>query len=1224
MDTYVAKIQIGNNANNLSPIASTMFGVCSSNNTASTKVVTFNKFDKLIHGVTIFVKFINGNSLPSNLKLQVNNTLEYDITGDCICGENEIIAFTFDEVDATHKYWRANSSGISSAMKEFIINTINTSTDTPDVLIMKGSVGTGGNPGYLPTTGYETGWTYRVVAAGTYVGQACQPGDLIIAITDASSNQSVINNNHWLVLQSKNPLEVSGPANAVNNHIAVFDGVSGKVIKDSGYTIETSVPSNAVFTDTTYSVNEHGLQMNNANQISIIYGNTASTVTEGNDPRLSDARTPLSHIHGNINNNGELSTASALVVTNANKEITTGVTFSPVTAQTEEPTFLRQDGAWAVPNYALTWDDVQDKPSTFTPTSHTHGKITNNGYIQDELNSNSNALLRTVDGEIDLGPSLGSNTTQFLNNAGNWAVPPYPVTSVNGDTGDIIINASNIGINPMHFIGQATVDIYEGTSMDPRIAKHTWPTSYTAGDVILGYDNGREYILDSQSNWILLGQDASTTYDSNILSPDTTITNNTWIARIQQSSDRLITATMSSLDTSGTWEGDATKLGTTTVGSTSVPIYLNLGSPTVCNTYANGTQITLNSINYAANDAEFFAPTTSGTQYQILVSGTRTGYTDPQWAPAAKIQSLLSTTQAVEYTTLTLGNSLNEDVIGNSKGQIVLYSANIGYHVIDGANATQEITHTFYNSSGYILQSSSSSAVGGTTQPIYINSNGIAVPITYVPNRIYYGEETLTETTNYYIASGHFINSSKMAIGSTSEPLNEIFYVNGQATIASTNNSSTAGALHVLGGTCIEKDANIGENLIVTGTSKLTDNVGIGTNPETGANAHILTVNGNSYTNGTSTLLENVGIGTTPDNDYILKINGSILFANENINLAYFQIPLTSPLTPLSFYPYANETGYIGIENHRWYRGYFSNLLEIGEISNNQLTGVNIDSAGIITIQNSPSSIVLNTNVNNNINESLINIESTSSSILLYTSSSNDNDGQITIVANTPTILLDTLGQNQSDWIIKNTNGIFSINNQISNALIELSGTNDGFELTNRLYINETIPNSNQYTLYIGGGDTYSDGNIIPSLTSNNDNTPNKTLGSVTNGWSKVYIGSSSNHGNPYIPIYWNDGVPTPLNGTVQYKNFSFTIGDTSITLTSPAYDTHTCVLQIVVTSGIENLNGVITSSVAQNISAGTDGQITLTTIATSGTVTGYILTSYGYDIPDESASSNT
>lgn len=44
--------------------------------------------------------------------------------------------------------------------------------------------------------------------------------------------------------------KVSGPASATANHIATYSGTTGKVIQDSGYTIETSVPANAVFTDT--------------------------------------------------------------------------------------------------------------------------------------------------------------------------------------------------------------------------------------------------------------------------------------------------------------------------------------------------------------------------------------------------------------------------------------------------------------------------------------------------------------------------------------------------------------------------------------------------------------------------------------------------------------------------------------------------------------------------------------------------------------------------------------------------------------------------------------------------------------------------------------------------------------------------------------------------------------------------------------------------------------
>jgi hypothetical protein len=42
---------------------------------------------------------------------------------------------------------------------------------------------------------------------------------------------------------------VTGPASSTADHIATFSGTEGNVIKDSDYTIATSVPSGAVFTD---------------------------------------------------------------------------------------------------------------------------------------------------------------------------------------------------------------------------------------------------------------------------------------------------------------------------------------------------------------------------------------------------------------------------------------------------------------------------------------------------------------------------------------------------------------------------------------------------------------------------------------------------------------------------------------------------------------------------------------------------------------------------------------------------------------------------------------------------------------------------------------------------------------------------------------------------------------------------------------------------------------
>ena len=56
----------------------------------------------------------------------------------------------------------------------------------------------------------------------------------------------------------------------------------------------------------------------------VVAGTTEGTFAEGNDPRLSDARTPLSHAHGNLSNTGTLGSTSGLpVVTTTSGAIST-------------------------------------------------------------------------------------------------------------------------------------------------------------------------------------------------------------------------------------------------------------------------------------------------------------------------------------------------------------------------------------------------------------------------------------------------------------------------------------------------------------------------------------------------------------------------------------------------------------------------------------------------------------------------------------------------------------------------------------------------------------------------------------------------------------------------------------------------------------------------------------------------------------------------------------
>lgn len=140
----------------------------------------------------------------------------------------------------------AGTNNTQIATTAFVQKEILDKIAAADAMIYKGTIGSGGTITALPNK-HLTGWTYKVITAGTYAGVACEIGDMIICLTDGES----ANNSHWTVVQSNTDGTVTGPASSVANRVAIFNGTSGKVIKDSGYTINASVPEGAKFTDTT-------------------------------------------------------------------------------------------------------------------------------------------------------------------------------------------------------------------------------------------------------------------------------------------------------------------------------------------------------------------------------------------------------------------------------------------------------------------------------------------------------------------------------------------------------------------------------------------------------------------------------------------------------------------------------------------------------------------------------------------------------------------------------------------------------------------------------------------------------------------------------------------------------------------------------------------------------------------------------------------------------------
>lgn len=107
-----------------------------------------------------------------------------------------------------------------------------------DAMVFKGVIDCSTNPDYPAA---NRGETYRVSVAGK-IGGASGPnvevGDLLLCLTDstASGNHATVGA-QWAITQTNLDGAVIGPASSVNNEIALFDGVSGKVIKGSGKTL---------------------------------------------------------------------------------------------------------------------------------------------------------------------------------------------------------------------------------------------------------------------------------------------------------------------------------------------------------------------------------------------------------------------------------------------------------------------------------------------------------------------------------------------------------------------------------------------------------------------------------------------------------------------------------------------------------------------------------------------------------------------------------------------------------------------------------------------------------------------------------------------------------------------------------------------------------------------------------------------------------------------------
>ena len=140
-------------------------------------------------GKTYAVQLNNDNQMVVNVPWVDNNTWQVNT--------------------ASQEGYVANPNGVKDAIWK-----TNSTTGAPewtplgdvlavaDAMIFKGTLGIDGIVSAVPTSGYTVGDTYRVISADTYAGQACEVGDLLIAVNDGPSSGSSVINTDWTVAQT--------------------------------------------------------------------------------------------------------------------------------------------------------------------------------------------------------------------------------------------------------------------------------------------------------------------------------------------------------------------------------------------------------------------------------------------------------------------------------------------------------------------------------------------------------------------------------------------------------------------------------------------------------------------------------------------------------------------------------------------------------------------------------------------------------------------------------------------------------------------------------------------------------------------------------------------------------------------------------------------------------------------------------------------------------------
>lgn len=208
---------------------------------------------------------------------------------------------------------------------------------------------------------------------------------------------------------------------------------------------------------------------------------TTDQIVLGNDTRLTNSRTPTSHTHGNITNDGQITSTA---VTPANTDYllmsdgsNSGKIERGVAIGTSTTTFLRNDGTWATPAGTDTWRNIQLNGTQILGTGTDTGAL-NLADGKGVALSNSSGTV-TVDNSAGIYYVMGTQTASTASWTGSIPIPAlYDGLTINYYLPYAGVSSTDVTLNLTLSDGTDTGDV------NVYITTSRLTTQYSAGRVI--------------------------------------------------------------------------------------------------------------------------------------------------------------------------------------------------------------------------------------------------------------------------------------------------------------------------------------------------------------------------------------------------------------------------------------------------------------------------------------------------------------------------------------------------------------------------------------------------------------------------------------------------------------------------------------------------------------------------------------------------------------------